>query len=113
MNFMANRSYESIPNPDFSPEGRKLEYILVREAKKAIRESKEFSEREKSLAIRFWDTYLLDYEHLYNRKMEEEFFQNLEKNLKETDLLRNDVLANEGWRRYCIKRELKKQRTLN
>lgn len=110
---MANRAYENIPDPDFSPEGRRLEYILVREAKKAIIESKEFSEREKSLAIRFWDTYLLDYEHLYNRKMEEEFFQNLEKNLKETDLLKTDFLANEGWRRYCIKRDLKKQRTLN
>lgn len=110
---MVNEAYGSIPNPDFSPKGRRLEHALVKEAIRAIRESNAFTENEKSKIIGFWNNYLLEYEHLYNRKMEEKFFQNIEKNLRETDLLKKDALADEGWRRYCIKKNLRRQKILN
>ncbi len=110
---MANEAYENIPDPDFSPKGRRLEYALVKEAKKAIIESNEFSYQEKLKIIKFWDNYLLDYEHLYNQKREEEFFEDLEKNLRETDILKKDNFVNQSWRRYNIRKEFKKQRMLN
>jgi hypothetical protein len=110
---MINKAYESIPNPDFSPKGRALEYALVREAKKAIIESKEFSEKEKRIAIKDWEDYLLDYDRLYIKKLEEDHIKGIENNLKETDLLKKDNETILSWKKLCIRKDFKRREGLN
>jgi hypothetical protein len=56
-----------LPEPNFTPEGRRLESALVKKVKKAIRTSKKIPEEEKPLKIKEWDDYYLKYLHEYNR----------------------------------------------
>jgi len=89
----------------FNPKKRKLEYWLVRQAERAIRESKKIPKKEKDKEINSWWNYLLEYEREYNKYLEQKLFEEIEKNLKETDLLVRDYEAEKMWEKYCFKRD--------
>jgi hypothetical protein len=105
--------YEDFPDMDFTPEGRKREYFIIREAKKAIRNLDNISEEEKIKKSRELDEHLVDYELLYIKHSEEQFFKELQDNLKEKDILKNDGESINSWKRYCIKKDFKRLEKLN
>ena len=62
---------EDIPEPSFTPQGRKFEYQIVEEIKKGIIASMKLSKESKLIQIRLWDSYLIQYENLYQRYRKE------------------------------------------
>ncbi len=109
---MPKKIYEDIPAQIFSPEGRKLEYWLT---KKAIREIrlKKIPEKKKANEIKSCWGYFFEYEHQYNKYLEQKFFEEIEKNLRETDILEKDYEADKSWKRFLIKENSRLLEALN
>jgi hypothetical protein len=65
--FLSSESNFLPERREFTPKRREKERWLVKEAQKAIKESKYFSKEEKIKEIKAWDEYFHVYMHEYQR----------------------------------------------